>query len=286
MRTDLPPQFETAPRRSKDRRNASGPCIKCPLPFPSLVLLAAAVALIATGALISTQLKAQSPSGQTPAPALASDPKTMPRHKRPSPAKMLVDPMPVVTMPVAPPVPETPNWPAYDKAGQASVVWDSRGLSIEATNSSLEQILKDVSTATGARVDGLTSDQRVFGTYGPGQARDVLSQLLQGSGFNVIMIGDQGAGAPRQILLSVRQAGGANPVARNNPSANEEDEAEEPPAPPDPGPSRPGFPPGAQPRTPQQIMQEMQQRQQQMQQSGQPGQPGQQPQQPPVNPQN
>jgi DNA segregation ATPase FtsK/SpoIIIE-like protein len=176
----------------------------------------------------------------------------------------------VVLTPVAPPVPQTPNWPAFDKPAEASVVWDSHGLAIDAANSSLEQILKDVSTATGAKVEGLSADQRVFGAYGPGQARDVLSQLLQGSGYNVIMIGDQGQGAPRQILLSVRQAGPIQPAARTSSSGNDEDDAEDQqPAPQEPISNRPGFPPGAPPRSPQQIMQEMQQRQQQLQQQQQ-----------------
>ena len=33
-------------------------------------------------------------------------------------------------------------------------------------------------------------DQRVFGTYGRGPARDVIAQLLDGSGYDVLMIGD------------------------------------------------------------------------------------------------
>jgi hypothetical protein len=173
-------------------------------------------------------------------------------------------PEPVVQAPVAPPVPQTPNWPAFDKPVEASVVWDSHGLAIDAANSSLEQILKDVSTATGTKVEGLSADQRVFGAYGPGQARDVLSQLLQGSGYNVIMIGDQGQGTPRQILLSVRQAGSAQPASKPSASGNEEDDADDQqqqPAVPEPVPNRPGFPPGTPVRSPQ-MMQEMQQRQQ------------------------
>jgi hypothetical protein len=171
---------------------------------------------------------------------------------------------------VAPPVPETPKWPAFDKAAQASVVWDSHGLVINAANSSREQIMHDVSAATGAKVEGLSTDQRVFGQYGPGQARDVLSELLQGSGYNVIMIGDQGLGTPRQILLSVRQAG-AQPAARPA-SSNDEDDTEDPPANQEPNPGHPGFPPGGPPRNPQQFQQEMRERQQQ-QQPGAPGQP-------------
>jgi hypothetical protein len=172
--------------------------------------------------------------------------------------------------PVAPPVPETPKWPAFDKPAEASVVWDSHGLSIDAKNSSLEQILKDVSTVTGAKVEGMTADQRVFGDYGPGKARDVLSQLLQGSGYNVLMVGDQGQGTPRQILLSVRQTTSSQPAAAPNQSNGDEDDVEEQPIPQE-QPMRPGFAPGGVPRTPRQILQE---REREMQ-----------PQQPPVNPQ-
>jgi hypothetical protein len=156
------------------------------------------------------------------------------------------------------------------------VTWDSKGLHIDAANSSLQQILKDVSTDTGARVEGLASDERVFGVYGPGQARDVISQLLQGSGYNVIMIGDQGHGTPRQILLSARRTGDAPPgVNGNQGNANEDDaDPDEQAAPPQfqPGNNpRPGLTPGGPPRTPQQqIIQEMQQRQQQTQQPNAP----------------
>jgi hypothetical protein len=174
---------------------------------------------------------------------------------------------------VVPPVAEKPNWPAFADAAEATVVWNNRGLSIDAANSSLQQILKDVSTATGIKVDGISSDQRIFGAYGPGRAADVLSQLLQGSGYNVLMIGDLAPGTPRQIILSTRQAGASQPQPRTNQSGNqEESEQEEPviqePEQPQiqPAQPRPGFPPGGPPRSPQQFREEMQQRQQQQQQ--------------------
>jgi hypothetical protein len=185
--------------------------------------------------------------------------------------------------PIPPPEPEKPKWPAFDPASAPTVVWDSQGLSINATNSSLQQILKDVATETGAKIEGLSADQRVFGVYGPGQAKDVLSQLLQGSGYNVIMIGDQGQGTPRQVLLSTRQAPTAATAVRPNPANNDDDsEAEEPPEAPEQ--VRPqSFPGGGPPRNPGQIMQEMQRRQDQQQQNGQqlPNQPP-----PPGNPPN
>ena len=215
------------------------------------------------------------------------------RHAQASP--------PVVAAPpqAAPAPPPAPNWPVNDHPNQASVIWDSHGLKIEAQNSSLQQILNDVAVETGAKIEGMGADQRVFGAYGPGQARDVLSQLLQGSGYNVLLAGDLGQGAPRAIMLSPRRANGASTttigrspqdsVDDDTPDNTEVEEQPEPPQPapvePSPGAGRPGFGPNGPVRTPQQVMQEMQQ--QQLQQQQQQLQQQQQPQQqdtPPVPP--
>ncbi len=168
----------------------------------------------------------------------------------------------VAAAPPAPAAPPPPNWPVNDKPVDATVVWDSHGLRIDAHNSSLGQILKDVATNTGTKVEGLgNADVRVFGTYGPGPANEVISQLLNGTGYNVLMIGDQGAGAPRQIVLSVAPTG---PAPQNNArnSSEEDYEAEQPPQ--EPPVMNGGFAP-PQPRNAQQ-MEEMQLRQEQMQQ--------------------
>ena len=179
-------------------------------------------------------------------------------------------------LPSQPDLPELPKWPVNETPSKPSVTWDSHGLRIEANNASLRDILKEVSTDTGAKVEGLGNDERVFGDYGPGSARDVVSQLLHGSSYNVLMIGDQGEGTPRQIVLSARKPPG--PASANRPTPNQPDEdyvpdepqADEPIQPQQPpmingrGPMMaPQGPPGA-PRTPQQILQELQQRQQQM----------------------
>ena len=201
-----------------------------------------------------------------------------------------------------PPPPPMPNWPVNDKPNPPSVVWDASGLKINASNSSLQQILSEVSTDTGTKVVGNVPDQRVFGSYGPGQASDVLLQLLQGSGYNVLLAGDLGHGAPSQIVLTPRRGGSASPAAGPNPqqqqqmqpqdqddSDNMDQQPEQPeqpeetvPAiPPNPQPGQPGTGPNGPVRTPQEIMQEMQQRQlmqqqqmqQQMQQQQQQGNP-------------
>ena len=230
-------------------------------------------------------LAAQAPVSPSKA---ASAHKPIHHHARPSAAKSVFAPVPPpVETPEKPPA---PDWPANDKPSQASVVWDSHGLLIEARNSSLQQILDDVSTATGAKVDGLETDERVFGVYGPGQARDVLSQLLQGSGYNVMLIGDEGQGTPRQILLSSRHSGDSHSATNANQAKTDEEDndadEQQPQESGTPPPVRPAFAPGVPPRSPQQIMQEMQQRQQQMQQRLQNQQPEQPQNQPPANPQN
>jgi hypothetical protein len=101
-------------------------------------------------------------------------------------------------------------------------------LKVDAENSSLSQILKDVATATGSSVEGFDQDRRVFGAYGPGQARDVLSQLLQGSGYNVLMIGDLGQGAPREIVLTSRdQTKTDKPSEKKTATEEEEDDTDQ-----------------------------------------------------------
>ena len=139
-------------------------------------------------------------------------------------------------------MPVAPKWPANEEPKSASVSWDSRGLGIAASNSSLNQILKEVATVTGAKLTGLGKDQRIFGAYGPGPAREVLSKLLDGSGYNVLLTGGQGGAPLTQIVLSTRGSGGQQPQAKPRPANSDEDaedeeapepdEAEQPPAPP------------------------------------------------------
>jgi len=159
--------------------------------------------------------------------------------------------------------PPAPDWPINAQPKPASISWNRQELIIDASNSSLQQILTDIASATGASVDGLTKDERIFGTFGPAPARDVLVKLLQGSGYNVLMVGDQGPGLPRQVILTPRDTSNATKtIARSTTEENDEDFA--PPevqydTPPQPQqqpqllpqqPLRPGFNPGAIPQQP------------------------------------
>jgi len=238
-----------------------------------------ACALCALLSFAGTAVLAQGTAAANPI-ASPNPPKsaTRPAHpkKRTHPAKPNVQPETVTA--VTPPTPPPPDWPVNDKPAPASVEWNGRVLSVSATNSSLQQILSDVSTATGVKVEGAPSDQRVYGSYGPAPARDVLSQLLDGSGYNVLMIGDQGQGTPRTLVLTVKSNTPApNPALNGQARQNPDEDAEEPEQaePIDPSTRRlPGLN-----RSPQQMMQEIEQRRlQQQQQQQQQQQPQQQPQ--------
>jgi len=223
-----------------------------------IALLFALAAVAAGPMLAAPQTIADEPTA--PSVSKAQHPRKHPQEKAPMVA--------VQPVPVAAPEPEAPHWPANDTPTPATVTWDSHGLLVNATNSSLAQILHDISIATGTKVDGFSNDQRVFGSYGPGQARDILAQLLQGSGYNVLMIGDQGQGTPREILLSSRNTvAPPNPNKAGAPGDEDDADVDEPVLQPvaQPDQQRPN---GIPTRTPQQMMQEMQQRQQQMGQRG------------------
>ena len=107
----------------------------------------------------------------------------------------------------------------YQPLPQTRVTWDARGLEIEASNSSLNQILRQVAAYTGAKLEGLSRDQRIFGTYGPGPASDVLLNLLEGSGYNLVIVGGRNADPPLAIALSTRLPGGPQ-IAANNLNQN------------------------------------------------------------------
>jgi hypothetical protein len=163
-------------------------------------------------------------------------------------------------------------------------------LTIVAPNSTLGDILRGVRKHTSADIEiPPTASERVVTRLGPGPAREVMAELLNGSHFNYILLGSPdnanllvrvvlvaktgdtptpGAGdkaAPSsEVAKAAADAPDADPAedaADDNTDQAAAAEAEQP---------APAEQPNV--RTPQQMLQEMQQRQLQMQQ--QPGQPG------------
>jgi hypothetical protein len=162
-----------------------------------------------------------------------------------------------------------------DKPAQAARVTLARGqLSVDANNSSLSKILEDVSSISGMTVDGLDKDSRVFGVYGPGDPRDILSELLDGVGYNFLMVGSTDAGTPREVLLTTRSNA---PLSSPSPGVSSQPEEEDEPVvnnyppeqvAPQPPLRTPGQPPdnNGQPKTPAEIIQDLQRMRQQQQQ--------------------
>ena len=188
-------------------------------------------------------------------------------HRRPAAKPAAAHPL-QPALPPAPVAPPQPKWPANAPPAAPDVTFNSQGLRIVADNSSLSSILKQVSTETGAKVEGLSSDERVFGDYGPGQPREIIGQLLSGVNYNVLILGDEAQGEPLHVLLSPRPNGPAPPVQPQAPDREDEFQPEPEVQPIEPPIIRPPMnqEPPRRPMTPQERMQEMQQRQRELMQ--------------------
>jgi hypothetical protein len=204
-----------------------------------------------------------------------------------------------------PPLPSGPTGPVQQipldsiAAVPPQVSYQGSQLTIVAPNSTLADILRAVRKQTGAEIEIPAAPERVVTHLGPGPARDVLAELLNGSRFNYVLLGSPGNETmlTRVVLVpktgqsstpapapdtpaGVSQAANAPPADQdaqpdaNDAEANDEtnaddnaDQAAEAEQPPAAAPDQPGV------KTPQQMLQEMQQRQLQMQQQQPAGQP-------------
>jgi hypothetical protein len=163
-------------------------------------------------------------------------------------------------------------------AQPATIQFTGSTLAIHADNSSLSEILRRFSAQSGMNLQGLGSDERVFGNFGPGNPRDVLAELLNGTPYNVLMVGDLTNGAPRQLILTpARQTASASPAlaapsqAEVTETGDDSDAVDTPPIEQFPHPHD-QIPPVNNPegvKTPQQLFQELQQMRQQQQQQQQ-----------------
>jgi hypothetical protein len=220
--------------------------------------------------------------------------------------------------PPLPPLPSGPTGPVQQipldsiAAVPPQVSFQNNQLTIVAPNSTLADILRAVKKQTGAEIDVPPAPERVVTHLGPGPAREVMAELLNGSRFNYILLGapdDQNAlsravlvaksgaqdVAPNPAEAQVQQQGMPQPQQVNlmqpqmqaqmqgqqegfgeapeaDPAADENANQEENA---DPNAAEAEQPPQENPgvKTPQQMLQEMQQRQLQLQQNQVPGQP-------------
>ena len=183
----------------------------------------------------------------------------------PAALSQAVLPKPLPAVPAAPAGPPS----MLEQTPQAPTIHlDGGALTIEATNSSLRTILDDLGRRTGTRIDGLGHDERIFGVYGPGNPQQVLSALLDDSGYNFVISGRNPDGSPREIALTTRSGSTTAPAAAVPTQAAQEDDdsdaadtqAPQPlftPPPQIPINGQPGNPQQA--KTPAQMLQELQQ---------------------------
>jgi len=165
-------------------------------------------------------------------------------------------------------------------------------LTIVAPNSTLSDILRAVKKQTGADIEIPSATDRVVTRLGPGPARDVMADLLNGSRFNYVLLGSPDDASILTRVVLVAKSGPETAPAAGAPqpaparAMDEQPPPEEPAAedasadqPEEPAPDenadqtaadaeqqqqQQGDQPGV--KTPQQMLQEMQQRQMQLQQ--------------------
>jgi hypothetical protein len=218
-----------------------------------------------------SQRRGMPPSVVRPQPA-AQQPVTPPPDPAATPAPTAAPP-PAASDDVAAPASAEADSMLQLPAHRAQVKVSNGMLSVQAENSNLSQVLHDIGSATGMKVEGLGRDERVFGHYGPAPPKDVLTALLDGAGYNVLMVGEIAEGTPKQLILSQRKGSATSapaPDANAPPSPEDEDAEPDPgqdqegpaPAPEEMTPPPPGAPPngteGEGVRTPQQLLEQLQ----------------------------
>ena len=213
--------------------------------------------------------------------------------------------------PPLPPLPSGPTGPVQQipldsiPPQPPQVSFQNGQLTIVAPNSTLADILRAIRKQTGAEIEIPAATDRVVTHLGPGPAREVLAELLNGSRFNYVLLGSPEDASLLTRVVLVTKTAGADMNANSQPPQQQEPVAmqtgiqpgntvQQQEAPPDisdadtvedttddtADQAAEADQPVATPdqsgvKTPQQMLQEMQQRQLQLQQQQQqqPGQP-------------
>ncbi|MEI9977565.1 MAG: hypothetical protein WDN23_00960 [Edaphobacter sp.] len=111
----------------------------------------------------------------------------------------------------APPItPDPPLRPSQTPPTRARISYSNGILTVAANNSSLNQILRQIASDTGMKITGGVEDERVFGNYGPAEAAEVLTGLLDGTSSNMILVQRDDASLA-ELVLTPRNGGPTPP---------------------------------------------------------------------------
>ncbi len=104
------------------------------------------------------------------------------------------------------------------------VSYQNAQLTIVAVNSTLGDILRAVRKQTGAEIEIPAATERVVTHLGPGSAREVMAELLNGSRFNYVLLGSPADSTvlTRVVLVAKSGQDSASPTNPTNPSITEQ----------------------------------------------------------------
>jgi hypothetical protein len=97
----------------------------------------------------------------------------------------------------------------------AKVTLEKGLLTVHANNSNLSQIMGQIAAAGPMIIDGEVGSSRVYGVYGPAVPSAVITRLLEGAGYNLLMVGVGPKGTPLKLVLT-RKAGSATPPTQTS----------------------------------------------------------------------
>ena len=164
-------------------------------------------------------------------------------HAQSRPASQQHPPIPAAPLPATPTTqapPPIPPTPAQQPAQRAKVTYADDLLTVSASNSSLNQILREISRQTGIKITGGVADERVFGDYGPAAASQVLASLLDGTASNMVIV-QSTTSASAELILTPRMGGATppNPNAARFDDSNSDDQPAQRPEVVQPNPPQP-----------------------------------------------
>jgi hypothetical protein len=118
--------------------------------------------------------------------------------------------------PLPPAAPVAQMTPADLPPSPPQVSYLNGQLLVLSQNATLGEVLNAIRTRTGAQIEypAAAAQERVATRLGPGPARDVLAQLLNGSRFDYVILGNpQQAGGVQKVILTPKQGGAQTEMA-------------------------------------------------------------------------